>query len=286
MAQSSQAIAAINGGFFNRNNQLPLGAIRRDGRWISGPILNRGAIAWNEAGEVAIGRLGLQETIATPAGQRFTVLSLNSGYVQAGVARYTSDWGSTYTSIIDNEILVTVQDNRVVNQQPAGAAGQTSIPIPANGYVIVVRAYSAAANALAVGTNVQLETTSNPADFGRYTQILGAGPLLLQNRQVVLNAQSEQFGEAFARQAAARSAIGRTAEGNLIMITVQNRIGGPGPTLAETAQIMQRLGAVDALNLDGGSSTTLYLGGQLLNRSPYTAARVHNGIGVFIQPSL
>jgi hypothetical protein len=286
MAQSWQAIAAINGGFFNRNNQLPLGAIRRDNRWISGPILNRGAIAWNEAGEVAIGRLGLQEAVSTPAGQRFAVLSLNSGYVQAGVARYTNDWGSTYTSIIDNEILVTVQDNRVVSQQSAGAAGQTSIPIPANGYVLVVRAYSAAANALSPGTSVQLETTSNPADFGRYTQILGAGPLLLQNRQVVLNAQSEQFNEAFARQAAARSAIGKTAEGNLIMITVQNRIGGVGPTLAETAQIMQRLGAVDALNLDGGSSTTLYLGGQLLNRAPNTAARIHNGIGVFIQPSL
>ena len=42
---------------------------------------------------------------------------------------------------------------------------------------------------------------------------------------------------------------------------------------------------VDALNLDGGSSTTLYLGGQILDRPPSTAARVHNGIGVFLQPS-
>jgi len=48
---------------------------------------------------------------------------------------------------------------------------------------------------------------------------------------------------------------------------------------------MQQLGAVNALNLDGGSSTTLYLGGQLLDRLPRTAARVHNGIGVFLQPS-
>jgi exopolysaccharide biosynthesis protein len=45
------------------------------------------------------------------------------------------------------------------------------------------------------------------------------------------------------------------------------------------------LGAIDALNLDGGSSTGLYLGGQLLDRSPYTAARVHNGLGIF-PPSL
>jgi len=46
---------------------------------------------------------------------------------------------------------------------------------------------------------------------------------------------------------------------------------------------MQQLGCVDALNLDGGSSTSLYLGGQLLNPSPRTAARVHNGLGVFLK---
>jgi exopolysaccharide biosynthesis protein len=51
------------------------------------------------------------------------------------------------------------------------------------------------------------------------------------------------------------------------------------------AQIMQQLGAVDALNLDGGSSTSLALGGQLIDRSPVTAARVHNGIGIFIAPA-
>jgi hypothetical protein len=39
IAQKSQVAAAINAGFFNRNNQLPLGAIRRENRWLSGPFL-------------------------------------------------------------------------------------------------------------------------------------------------------------------------------------------------------------------------------------------------------
>ncbi|MFM6456554.1 MAG: hypothetical protein ACKPH7_32615, partial [Planktothrix sp.] len=55
-----QCLAAINGGYFNRNNLLPLGAIRRDGKWFSGPILNRGAIAWNDAGQTKIARLSLK----------------------------------------------------------------------------------------------------------------------------------------------------------------------------------------------------------------------------------
>ncbi len=284
-AQRWQVVAAINGGFFNRNNQLPLGAIRQDNRWLSGPILNRGAIAWNEAGEVAIGRLSLQETLSLANGQRFPLLLLNSGYVQAGLARYTPEWGPTYTPLIDNEVVVSVQNDRVVSQQPMGTAGQTTVPIPANGYLVVIRANGAAANALAVGTTLRVENTTTPVDFNRYSQILGAGPLLLQNRQIVLNAQAEQFTDAFIRQAAPRSAIGTTADGQLVMVAVHNRVGGAGPTLTEIAQVMQQMGIVNALNLDGGSSTTLYLGGRLLDRSPLTAARVHNGIGVFMQPS-
>ena len=56
-------------------------------------------------------------------------------------------------------------------------------------------------------------------------------------------------------------------------------------SLAEMAEIMQQLGAVDALNLDGGSSTSLALGGQLIDRSSVTAAQVHNGLGIFIAPA-
>ncbi|NET31097.1 MAG: phosphodiester glycosidase family protein [Cyanothece sp. SIO1E1] len=282
-ARNWQAIAAINGGFFNRNNQLPLGAIRRDQRWLSGPILNRGAIAWNDTGEILIDRLSLQEFIRTESGQRFPITTLNSGYVKAGMARYTSSWGPAYKTLTDHEIVITVQNDQVVSRQTAEVAGR-SIPIPANGYVLPLRSYATAANSLDIGTRISLETKIIPDTFERYPQILGAGPLLIQNGRIVLDAKSEQFSQAFIRQAAPRSAIGQTVTGLIVMVTAHNRIGGSGPTLGEIAQIMQRLGTVQALNLDGGSSTSLYLGGQLLNRPPRTAARVHNAIGVFIRP--
>lgn len=281
-AQLWQAAAAINAGFFNRNNQLPLGAIRREGRWFSGPILNRGAIAWNDSGQFRFGRFSLQETLITSAGERLPVLFLNSGYVQMGLARYTPEWGPTYTPLANNEVLFVVQNNQIINQLPGGTAGQTAFPIPPDGYLLTFRSNGAAASSLGAGTQVQLEQGTVPADFGSYPHILGAGPLLLQNRQVVLDAKAEQFSDAFSQQSAIRSAIGTTATGTLIIAAVHNRIEGAGPSLKETAQLMQQLGAVDALNFDGGSSTGLYLGGQLLDRSPYTAARVHNGLGIFL----
>ncbi len=283
-ALTHSAAAAINGGFFNRKNQLPLGAIRRDGRWLSSPILNRGAIAWNDSGQVKINRLSLKETIITSTG-RLPVLTSNSGYVQAGIARYSAAWGSTYTPLVDNEIIVVVQNNQVTAQLPAGIAGKTTFPIPSNGYLLALRANNnTTASSLQIGTLVREESTTVPADFGRYPQIIGAGPVLVQNRQIVLDAKSEGFSDAFIREKAARSAIGVTSSGTLLIAAVHNRAGGAGPTLSEIAKVMQQMGCVDALNLDGGSSTSLYLGGQLLNRSPLTAARVHNGFGVFLEP--
>ncbi len=282
MARRWQAAAAINGGFFNRDTQLPLGAIRQNSRWVSSPILNRGAIAWNEAGDFKLGRLTLQEAVTTASGQRLPVL-LNSGYVQKGIARYTPDWGATYTPLTSNEGLAVVQNNQVVRQLSGGPAGKTAFPIPTNGYLLVSRSANPAL-ALPIGTPLKYEITATPAEFNRYPQVLGAGPVLLQNRQIVLDTKAEQFRPPFDRQLAPRSAIGQTADGTTLVVAVHNRVGGAGPSLREMAHLMQQLGAVEALNLDGGSSTTLYLGGQLLDRHPNTAVRVHNGIGIFVQP--
>lgn len=279
-----QATAAINAGFFNRNNQLPLGAIRREGRWYSGPILNRGAIAWNDRGQFKIGRLSLQETLITTQGERLPILFLNSGYIQPGLARYTPEWGTTYTPLTDNEVLFVVQNNQITRQLPGGASGRTSFPIPADGYILTLRSDATTAIPLSLGTPVRIEQNTTPSEFGQYPHILGAGPLLLQNGQIVLDAKSEQFSDAFVRQSAIRSCVGRTATGSLILVAIHNRSGGLGPNLTETAQLMQKLGAIDALNFDGGSSTGLFLGGQLLDRSSYTAARVHNGLGILRAP--
>ncbi|MDF5727437.1 MAG: phosphodiester glycosidase family protein [Rhizonema sp. PD38] len=283
-AQQYSAVAAINGGFFNRNNRLPLGAIRLDSVWLSSPILNRGAIAWNDSGQFYINRLTLQETlIETNNNVQLPLSTLNSGYIQSGIARYTPVWGKTYTPLSDNEIVLIVQKNQVSDRMEGGKAGQTAISIPQDGYLLTLRGKAVnRVQELPVNSFIRIVSSTSPTDFSNYPHILGAGPLLLQNRSFVLNAKSEQFSNAFIAEKAIRSGICTNSAGNLMIATVHNRAGGQGPTLAEHAQLMKLLGCVDALNLDGGSSTSLYLGGQLLDRSSSTAARVHNGIGVFL----
>lgn len=282
-AQRSLATAAINGGYFNRNNQLPLGAIKVDNRFASGPILGRGVVGWDEAGNWKFDRLTLQETLILSSGQRFPLTALNSAFVQAGIARYTSEWGSTYTTLTQNEILVPVQNNQIGTQQTAATVG-TVIPIPVNGYLLVFRSNRTAAASFTPAIPVQLESLFSPTELTALPNLIGGGPLLLRNGQIVLDGRLEQFSPAFIQERAARSAIGQTAEGKILIVTAQNNSSGFGATLSDMVEIMQQLGAINALNLDGGSSTTLYLGGQILDRPARSSARVHNGIGVFLQP--
>lgn len=284
MGRDTEAIAAINAGFFNRNNQLPLGAIRVDGKWYSSPILNRGAIAWNNQGQIKIDRLTLQENLITP-NQQFTINFLNSAYLETGIARYTSEWGNTYTTLTDKETIITVENNQITAQYKANIAGQDSIPIPKNGYLLILRKDDTPATFLTQGTTVKINRSTLPREFDSYSNIIGAGPLLLQNRRVVLDADAEKFSKPFQQQSASRSSIATLSSDKIILVAVHNRVGGKGATLKEFAQILQQLGAVNALNLDGGSSTSLYLGGNLIDRFPQTAARVHNGIGLFLNTS-
>ncbi|MEL7035755.1 MAG: phosphodiester glycosidase family protein [Cyanobacteria bacterium J06592_8] len=284
IAKQSQAVAAINGGFFNRNTRFPLGAIRRQGRWLSSPILNRGAIGWTDGGEIYIDRLTRLETLVTATGERFPIQHLNSGYVEAGISRYTSDWGSIYVPVLDREWAIITRNHRIIQHLFRERPIRLPVPIPIDDYILVIRNHTARVNQIPVGTDVSIKSQTQPEIWDAYPQILAAGPLLLRSGQMVLDAGSERFSEAFSSQQAIRSAVGRTADNKLLLVTVHNRPLGSGPNLQELADILEQLGAVDALNLDGGSSSSLYFGGDLINRPTRTAAPVHNGLGVFWQP--
>lgn len=65
-----------------------------------------------------------------------------------------------------------------------------------------------------------------------------------------------------------RTAVGTTRDGHLLLVAVDGRQAGysAGMTLAELTTLMTRLGATDALNLDGGGSTAMVVNGRVANR--------------------
>lgn len=63
-----------------------------------------------------------------------------------------------------------------------------------------------------------------------------------------------------------RTAIGQKQDGTVIMLIIDGRKGlKPGASLREVQNILIQQGAVNASNLDGGSSSTLYFNGDVIN---------------------
>ena len=274
LARQEQALIAINGGYFNRVNRLPLGALRDEGRWLSGPILNRGAIGW-ESGELPLfGRLSLEESVEDAQGRRWPLSGLNSGYVQKGLARYTADWGRAYQPISGGETAVLVRQGTVVRRFEAVELGGGA-PLAPGDALLVARG----GLLLPWQPGERLQLHSRPSHpLGAKPFVIGGGPLLLQNGQLVLNGAGEGFGSAFLSQGAPRTVIASDGQ-QLWLITLQG-LNGIGPTLMETALVLQRQGVREALNLDGGSSTGLVLGQEHTVKGRGVAAAVHNGLGL------
>lgn len=65
-----------------------------------------------------------------------------------------------------------------------------------------------------------------------------------------------------------RTAIGQRSDGAILLLVVDGRqVGSLGATYTDIAEIMYRFGAVNACNLDGGSSSLLYYDGNYVNNS-------------------
>lgn len=175
IAKQAQVPIAINGGFFNRNNQLPLGAIRLNNNWLSSPILNRGVIAWEKGKPIIMNRLILKETLTTASGQTFPLQYLNSAYVEAGISRYNSDWGKSYSPINQQEHIIVVENNQIIRYIKPNKPESSVINIPTQGYLLVIRGRPELLNLLPVGTRLQLNSQTEPNEYQNYPNILGAG---------------------------------------------------------------------------------------------------------------
>lgn len=274
LARQEEALIAINGGYFNRVNRLPLGAMREQGRWLSGPILNRGAAGWT-AGELpSFDRLTLVESVEDSSRRRWPVASVNSGYVQKGLARYTADWGRSYRPITGSEMGVLVREG-TVQQRFETSELSRGVSLAPGDLLIVAR------GGMSVpwqpGERLTLQSRPSTA-VGNKPNVLGGGPLLLKSGRVVLNGTAEGFSSGFISQGAPRTVIGSDGR-QLWLITLQG-VNNPGPTLMETALLLRQEGLQDALNLDGGSSTGLVLADVHTVKGRGVAASIHNGLGL------
>ncbi len=270
IAEENNALAAVNGSFFNPSRPyVPVGLLSIDGKILAKSLLERTAIGITSSNEVVFGIPKFTGHIVNDCtGEKIPVWGINRPRKENEAIVYTPEYG-TSTKTNKNGVELIVEDDMVVG------ISEGFSPIPENGYVISFHGWTKNyANELPPGA--KLTATYKFADgWDRYAHVLTGGPRLLEKGQIVVknSLYSEDFGgDVFGRNA--RTAVGLSRNNEIILVVIEGRTFRPrrskrrGATYQELAQLMQDLGAVEAIGLDGGGSSSMYVKGRGMVSAP------------------
>jgi hypothetical protein len=268
------ALAGINADFFPFTGD-PLGLAIIGGELVSEPM-NRAAIGLTSAGEVLCDKMGFSGTITSASGVTWPLGGLNRPRGKNELVLYTPIFGANTGTKDGVEIAVTLDGpvranadvTATVNADPGSVFGSL---IPRDQAILSAQGRSVdwLVQNVHTGDKIKLRFDIKAASgrsWDNVVEAVGGGPCLLKNGQPSVDAAEENFKPSFSTTRHPRTAAGVTSAGELILVTVDGRQSiSQGVSLAEMAALMKKLGAVDAINLDGGGSTTLSAKGVLIN---------------------
>jgi hypothetical protein len=257
LAATRDVIGGVNADFFSLAAPLgvPVGALVSNGRVVTGPSAQP-VLAFDAAGTASITTLRSVGSASLKA-HLFDIDGWNRA-APHGLALFDAAWGlSTDTATAAVEVVLTGHDPSRVVAIDRNAAGAL---IPTDGAVLVAGRNApenvrGSLRALKVGDTVR--TTVSLAPF-QPREAVGGRPLLL--RDSVVSAAVDTSGQASFIARNPRTAVGVGRDGKRLILAVVDGRQMPysdGMSLRELATLMRALGARDALNLDGGGSTTL-----------------------------
>lgn len=257
MARSSHSLVAVNGAFFLPQTGCPLGTMMVDKKLYTGPVFNRVAMGISDNG-FCMDRVKLNASLREGF-NNIKVDNINQPRMSfAYTLCYTPDWGQYSPAVPKNGVQVVVSNGKIVSMNTARNV------IPQDGFVVVGQ--QSVLGKLKVGQHLDLDIKMSP-EWSDVNHIISGGPYLVKDGQVYVDIKEQKLLAIGGRNP--RTAIGYTADNKFIIVTVDGREGcSIGLTLTELANYMKKLGCVNAMNLDGGGSTVMYVKGSITNRPP------------------
>ncbi len=301
MAARFRAPAAVNGGYFRLTGPYrgeSIGLLLLDGTLLSEPHNERaefGLITNGTGTEIVFGHLRFTGEVSLGSaknavpGAKHAVHGLNRPLSPDELIVFTPAFHRTTLTNPDG-IEVVVRNHRVsvINDLKGSSA------IPVDGYVVsaVGRAREWLRRHVHKGAKLNfrwrlepIEPDSDRAKWQRAYSILGAGPQLIKGGKIAITDKQEKMTAGFATDRHPRTAIAKLDSSKLLLVTVDGRQPGvsTGMTLEMLANLLLELGAVEAMNLDGGGSTTMVIHNRIVNKpSDQTGERpVSDAILVF-----
>ncbi|MDR3562502.1 MAG: phosphodiester glycosidase family protein [Negativicutes bacterium] len=276
MSSRAKAAVAVNGSYFSTSGEI-IGLLKIDGDIISTPTIGRTAVGIMPDGKMIIDQVEYQGSVTLMNGKNLPIDGVNRERGPNEVILYNEYYGPTtatnpfgvdYVLRADGTIVAISRGNTVISP------GMTVLSAHGEG--------AKALSGLKVGDFVVVNQSLGPV-WDKTLHALGAGPMLVKDGSIFLTTKTEEFGSDVAGGRAPRTALGLTKEGNLLLAVVDGRsANSAGMTLLELALFMQELGAVDAMNLDGGGSSEMVIFDKVINKpSDGRERRVGDALAVF-----
>lgn len=271
MARRLGALAGVNGGYFRTEGPYrgePGGIVISAGRVLSEPSRRRPGLAVSNRGgrtRIAVVDVALRAEVAAGRAAKRPIDGFNRPRLGDELILFTPEFGTT-TLTGPNGAEAVLEKGRIT----AVRDGRGDAAIPRGGAVL--SGHGAAAgwlrDRLPRGARAEVRTDVRLSPKPGFTPefVLGGGPRLLAGGRPPA-ADPGVYGPGFAESRHPRTAAGVRADGRLLLVTVDGRQPerSVGMTIAELAALLGELGAVEALNMDGGGSTTMVAGGRVVN---------------------
>ena len=272
-----QAVAGVNGDFYILEagpfQGDPIGFCVENGELLSSPI-NRSALVILEDGSLVIDRFHLNAYIRGPDGSEYKLSGVNQYCRANGIVLITPRFNGTTRPQENSVILLAGPLPKPLG--PHGTytftvaekhGGDSETSIPPDRVIFIGRGTGAEfLDGIEPGEPVECVLDVDPSP-GAILHAIGGGPRLLRNGKISIEASEEGITESFVETRHPRTAVGFNGK-SLFLVTVDGRQEGysAGMSLPELAGFLKELGAEDALNLDGGGSTTMWVNGHICNR--------------------
>lgn len=277
MAARYGALAAVNSGYFRTTGTYrgdSVGVEMLKGKLLSEPNNVRAAMGLIERvgkQELIFGHVKFDGQVIAGARSRHIISGLNRPRADNELIIFTPEFHRT-TLTEPNGLELVVRGGRIVARRDL----KGSSSIPADGYVISASGSArdwALAN-LRRGARVELKLNLAPTETEMSTQwkqaasIIGGGPQLIKNGRIEITNSAEKILPSFVSEGHPRTAIARLNSGQVLLVTVDGRQPGEsiGMSLNMLADLLIEFGAVEAINLDGGGSTTMVIRNKLVNK--------------------
>lgn len=257
------SLAGINADYFSLQTGIPMSNIISDGKIVTKSQGRQYGIGILEDNTAFMGKMILYSTLYKEDGTAISIQNINKLRQPYSIYMMTEDFGKqTYNTTNGYDVILSdIEGDIKVGSEITAVVESVdeyngSIAIPEGKIVLTIDSnapeeYVAGLSSLQIGEKIKITFGFEGDERWKDVKLgIGAtGEVLIENGNVYSD---------FTAGASPRTAMGIKADGSIILYTIDGRQKGYsyGVQLRTLAKRMEELGCVDAINLDGGGSTS------------------------------